>query len=209
MAAHRRQVELSVERPLGTRGPAGAVARLSASFDVGADGHGPSSAELSEALDELLRELDGVLGASLGAGSAERPDRELRELVETYRPRQRELVDVLLADGELTPGEHAMLLGSLASRGSVPAVSRPPAPSLDLTPVGEMPIAAVPLAAEPKLPPARSVPELVRMFQIASLKQAGAVRARRQISFAEYMALKRHFEGAEAAEARDSGGAAR
>jgi hypothetical protein len=52
----------------------------------------------------------------------------------------------------------------------------------------------VPLAAEPKLPPARPVPELLRTFQIASLRQAGAVRARRQISFAEYMALKRHFE---------------
>jgi hypothetical protein len=42
------------------------------------------------------------------------------------------------------------------------------------------------------------VPELLRTFQIETLRQAGAVRARRQISFEEYMALKRHFEAASA-----------
>ena len=35
-------------------------------------------------------------------------------------------------------------------------------------------------------------------YAVDSLKQAGAVRARREISFAEYMALKRHFQEAEA-----------
>ncbi len=200
MALRRRHVELAVERPLGGRGPPGSIARLTARFDVAGEGAGPTPAELTAALDDLLRELDSVVGASLGEGSEERRDRDLRELVETYRPRQRELVDVLLADGELTPREHTLLLGSLSSRPSAPAAPRAPAISADLTPVGETPIAAVPLAAEPKLPPARPVPELLRTFQIASLKQAGAVRARRQISFAEYMALKRHFEGIEASD---------
>ena len=208
MAARRRQVELSVERPLGARGPAGAVARLSATFDAGPDGEGPSPSELARALDELLQELDGVLGPSLAALPTSRPDREVDELVETYRPRQRELVDALLADGEITPGEHASLTATLpgipgARRPAAAAADAPPAPSM-VPGVGETPIAAVPLAAEPKLPPARPVPELLRTFQISNLRQAGAVRARRQISFAEYMALKRHFEAADAS----SGGSA-
>jgi len=204
MAARRRHVELSVERGLGARGPAGAVARLSATFEVGAEGEGPSTAELARALDELVRDLDGLLGPSIAAVPASRADRDLEELVQTYRPRQRELVDLLLADGEITPGEHASLLASLeARRPSVATAPAPPVP--DLTSVGETPIAAVPLSAEPKLPPSRPVPELLRTFQITSLRQAGAVRARRQISFAEYMALKRHFEaGGPAGDARES-----
>jgi hypothetical protein len=193
--ARRRQVELSVERPLEGRGPTGAIARLSATFEVGGDGEGPPTAELSRALDELVRDLDSLLGPSLAVAPAGRVDRGLEELVQTYRPRQRELVDLLLADGEITTGEHASLVASLGDRPSSPPTSRerlPPEPAR----VGETPIAAVPLSAEPRLPPARPVPELLRTFQIASLRQAGAVRARRQISFAEYMALKRHFEAA-------------
>ncbi len=202
MTTRRRQVELSVERPLGARGPDGAVARLSATFDAGPNGEGPSPQELATALDELVQQLEGVLGPSLGALPAQRTDRELEELVETYRPRQRELVDALLADGEITAGEHASLVAALpvspASRR--PASSPPserPAPSA-LPGAAETPLAAVPIAAEPRLPPARPVPELLRAFQISNLRQAGAVRARRQISFAEYMALKRHFESTEA-----------
>ncbi|HYA10862.1 MAG TPA: hypothetical protein VEH10_04240 [Thermoplasmata archaeon] len=199
MSARRRHVELSVERPLGARGPADATARLSATFEPSTDGEGPSTAELSRALDELVRDLDGLLGPSIAVAPAVRSDRSLEELFQTYRPRQRELVDLLLADGEITSGEHASLLASLGTRPS-PAESTPPPPGPDVTGVGETPIAAVPIAAEPKLPPARPVPELLRTFQIASLRQAGAVRARRQISFAEYMALKRHFEAAGPAE---------
>jgi len=188
--ARRHHLELSVERPLGARAGPGAVARLSATFEVGPSGEGPSSAELSRALDELVHDLESAVGPAGLSGPASRPDRELRELVETYRPRQRDLVDLLLADGELTPGEHAALVASLGEGPGAPATTSP----ADLTRVGETPIAAVPLSAEPKLPPARAVPELLRTFQITSLRQAGAVRARRQISFAEYMALKRHFE---------------
>jgi len=193
MPGRRRHIELSVERPLGARGPAGSVARLSTVFEVGAEDEGPSSTDLSRALDELLRDLEGLLGPSVAAVPLERPDRGLEELIETYRPRQRELVDLLLADGEITPSEHDRLLASL---GAAPTASGVPPPGPELARLGETPIAAVPLSAEPKLPPSRPVPELLRTFQITSLRQAGAVRARRQISFAEYMALKRHFESA-------------
>jgi hypothetical protein len=201
VTARRRQLEISVERPLGARGPEGAVARLSATFDAGPDGEGPSSSDLAKALDQLLQELEGVLGPSLGALPASRNDRELEELVQTYRPRQRELVDALLADGELSAGEHQSLLAALPALSSAPrpAAHAPPgaSPASVVPNVGETPIAAVPIVAEPKLPAARPVPELLRTFQISNLRQAGAVRARRQISFAEYMALKRHFEASD------------
>jgi len=196
--ARRREVELSVERPLEGRGPPGAVARLSARFDVGSDGGGPTSAELAKALEALVHDLDEVLGPS-GA----RHDRTLEELVQTYRPRQRELVELLLADGEISEVEHARLAASVGGPAP-PAATRPPGSAGELSPVGETPIAAVPLSAEPKLPPARPVPELLRVFQISTLRQAGAVRARRQISFAEYMALKRHFESAGASTATNT-----
>ncbi len=198
MPVRRHHLELSVERPLGN---AGSVARLSASFELGPSGEGPSAAELARALEELVRELDGAVGPTEGAAEARRGARDLRELVETYRPRQRELVDLLLSDGEITAAEHASLVANLGASGT-PAASAPA--SADLTRVGETPIAAVPLSAEPRLPPARAVPELLRTFQITTLRQAGAVRAKRQISFAEYMALKRHFEAAGSGDAAEA-----
>jgi hypothetical protein len=201
VVARRRHVELSVERPLDARAGAGSVARLSAVFEVGADGEGPTPAELSRALDDLVRDLGGLLGPPTASGPGGRTDRGLEELVETYRPRQRELVDLLLADGEITPAEHASLVASLGAHP--PSAAGSPAPAAELGSVGETPIAAVPLSAEPRLPPSRPVPELLRTFQITTLRQAGAVRARRQISFAEYMALKRHFESAGPAEGSD------
>jgi hypothetical protein len=184
----RRNVELSVERPLGA---AGGVARLTVRFDPRADADGPTTAELKSTLEALLADLDAVVGVPLAAAPLGRPDRELIELVETYRPRQRELVDVLLSDGEITPTEHARLLEHLTR------APRPVVPTA-VIPVPEQPIAAAPVAPDQSLPAARPVSELLRAYQIASLKQAGAVRARRQISFAEYMALKRHFETADA-----------
>ncbi len=193
MPVRRRQIELAVERPIGARGPAGAVARLAATFDVDGESGGPTPSELSRALDELVRDLEGLLGPAVATVPAPRSDRPVDELVETYRPRQRELVDLLLEDGELTGGEHASLLAQLEARGVAAREPSAVAPS-ERSPLGETPIAAVPIVAEPKLPPSRPVPELLRTFQITTLRQAGAVRARRQISFAEYMALKRHFE---------------
>ena len=206
MPARRRHVELSVERPLGARGPAGSVTRLSTTFEPGGDGEGPTPSELARALDDLVRDLEALLGPSLAVAPAGRPDRGLEELVETYRPRQRELVDLLLADGEISAGEHASLVASVGASAGPASAASPPAGS-ETPIVGETPIAAVPLSAEPRLPPSRPVPELLRTFQITSLRQAGAVRARRQISFAEYMALKRHFEAADSSgEPKESSG---
>ena len=191
---HRRETELSVERPLG----GGGVARLTARFAAPPDGSSPTPAELRTALDGLAAELDAIVGLPLAAAPVDRADRELRELIETYRPRQQELLDVLRDDGELTVGEYARLREHLARQPVAPAAPLPRA-----EPVPEAPIAAAPIAADRSLPPARPVPELLETFQITSLKQAGAVRARRQISFAEYMALKRHFESAGGGSDRD------
>ena len=174
--------------------------RLSAKFELPPDGSGPDHSELARALDELQADLDGLVGPPLAAAPAARPDRDLTELVETYRPRQRELVDLLLGEGELTAGEHARLVEYL---GAPPAPAEAPYPPPERR--IETPIAAVPIIAGRGDEGARPVEELLRIYQIGSLKQAGAVRARREISFAEYMALKRHFQGAEApAERREA-----
>lgn len=191
MTVRRREIELTVERPLRPESPSGGTVRLSAKFELPADGTGPDHSELARALDDLQADLDGLVGSPLAAAPAVRPDRDLTELVETYRPRQRELVDLLLGEGELTPGEHARLVEYL---GSPPGELPTPLPERRI----EAPIAAIPIVAGHADAAARPVPELLRAYQIGSLKQAGAVRARREISFAEYMALKRHFQEAEA-----------
>ncbi|HUJ78240.1 MAG TPA: hypothetical protein VLX64_04445 [Thermoplasmata archaeon] len=189
--ARRREIELSVERPLGPAGPAGGVARLTVRWDAANEAGTVPIAELRAEFDRLTSELEALVGAPLAALPAARADRDVTELVETYRPRQRDLVDLLLSDGEISPVEHGRLVEHLSGAR---APAKAPAPPLA---AGDAPIAAAPVASEGALPPARPVAELLRTYQIASLKQAGAVRARRQISFAEYMALKRHFETAE------------
>jgi len=194
----RREIELTVERPLRSGLASAGSVRLSAKFDLSPDGSGPDHSELARALDELQADLDGIVGPLLAAAPVSRPDRELTELVETYRPRQRELVDLLFSDGEITSGEHARLVDYL---GAPPAPAEPPVPAIERR--FDAPIAAVPIAVRTEAG-TRSVPELLRIYRIDSLKQAGAVRARREISFAEYMALKRHFQDAEAADARRS-----
>ena len=197
MPLRRREIELTVERPLRPDSPGSGTVRLSARFEVAPEGSPPDHAELARALDDLQADLDGLVGSALAAAPALRPDRELTELVETYRPRQRELVDLLLGEGELTPGEHARLVEYLGAPPA-PAEPRAPLPERRL----ETPIAAVPIMAGRSDEGARPVPELLRLYQIGSLKQAGAVRARREISFSEYMALKRHFQEAEARDDR-------
>jgi len=202
VTVRRREIELTVVRPLRPDDPSGGTVRLSAKFELSPDGSGPDHSELARAFDDLRADLDGLVGPPLAAAPAARPDRDLTELVETYRPRQRELVDLLLGEGELTPGEHARLVEYL---GAPPAPAEPPSPATERR--FDAPIAAVPIVVGRSDEGARPVPELLRRYQIDSLKQAGAVRARREISFAEYMALKRHFQEADAnAERREGSG---
>jgi hypothetical protein len=181
MAPRRKEYELSVEQELpASSDGAPRRARLTARFSPEPEEAEPAEADLANALRELA---DRLARASEKAGlgrrppAEERPDRTLSELLETYRPRQPELVELLHADGELTDGEYALL------RNGIP------------TPSSE-PVAASPPVAPPSAPTrsgGRPVEELLRVYQITSLRQAGAVRGRRQISFEEYMALKRHF----------------
>ena len=191
VTARRREIELTVERPLGPDASSGGTVRLSARFEVGADGKGPTPAELAAELDALKADLEALVGPPIAAVPIARGERELTELVETYRPRQRELVDLLLADGEITTGEHRRLSEYLNLQPTQAVEAAPPSPELR---VADSPIAAVPIAAGRPSEPIRPVAELLATYEITSLRQAGAVRARRQISFAEYMALKRHFE---------------
>lgn len=191
MARKPREIELTVERPLG---PDGGVARLTARFDlVGQEPPNPS--DLAKTLEDLKADLEALVGLPLAALPAARPDRELIELVNAYRPRQRELIDLLRDEGEITSGEHARLAQYLANGGAAP-VSPPVVPTPVAVPT-DRPLAALPATVDRPSEPTRPVAELLQEYQITSLKQAGAVRARRQISFGEYMALKRHFEGRE------------
>lgn len=187
MALKRREIELSVEQPLGP--PADGTVRLSVRFEVGPQETTTDPEDLATALAHLREELSELVGSP---AAATHEDRDLAELVETYRPRQPELLELLRGEGDLTPREYELLKAHLATAPPRPAAapvarSRPagPAvPAIPATPVG------------PATP--RDVPDLLREYHIESLRQAGAVRARRQISFEEYMALKRHFEEAPA-----------
>lgn len=184
MALRRKEIELSVERPVGSSlDPRAEVVRLTARFETGADGAVPSVEELEKALSALREELAQIPGIATG------PDRSLEELIQAYRPRQAELVDLLREEGEITPVEHELLRSYLA-QGSPERSESPPAPS-----------PAPPRASAPSSPPpaprasgARPVEAILEEYRIQSLREAGLVRARRQISFDEYMALKRYFE---------------
>jgi hypothetical protein len=203
VSLRRRETELSVERALDPASPSAGTVRLTARFDADPAGSDPAPRELGEALDALRADLDAIVGPPLAALPVPRPDRPRLELVETYRPRQRELVDALLDDGEITPSEHAELVTYVAGiAASAVAPAAPPAAE----PTFDRPISAVPISADRRGPSPRAVPELLREYRIESLRQAGAVRARRQISFEEYMALKRHFQAAESAGSPGAGG---
>jgi hypothetical protein len=198
----RREVVLTVERE--RLGPDGAPRRVSMTvrFDPAGPGGPPRAAELGEAIRALDRELDAALEAAGLPAPPVRRDRDLSELVETYHPRQAELLDVLEADGELTQGEALALRAHLAASPPL-AVPLPPVPTVEV-PVVDRPLAAMPLANDRTPTQARPVEQLIHEYRIETLKQAGAVRARRQISFDEYMALKRHFAEADARPAAGS-----
>jgi hypothetical protein len=180
MTSRRKEYELSIEQELpASWDGAPRRARLTARFYGEAADSAPDDAELAKSLRELA---DRLARASEAGGLGKRatgyrPDRPLGELLETYRPRQMELVELLHADGELTEGEYTALRARMSEPSAEPPLTRTASPP-------------------PSAPPrsvGRSVEELLRTYQITSLRQAGAVRARRQISFEEYMSLKRHF----------------
>ncbi len=131
--------------------------------------------EAVERLREYLRTAEGVL---LPPGAGPRADRTLEELLETYHPRDAKLLETLLWDGELTPGEHQLLSGALAAV-SEGAGAAPGAPSR-----GKLP-------ASPRPPDV-----LVRELGLQDLKDANRARFRRLISYDEWTSLKRHFEPA-------------
>lgn len=185
MAPSRKEYELSVEQELpASADGAPRRARLTARFSTGSGEAELDDAELARSLKELadrLVEATETAGVGRGPGSEHRPDRPLTELLETYRPRQIELVELLYADGELTEGEYDVLRRQVTGRPSEPEAARAP----------------VPPTPPPVRAGGRSVEDLLRTYQITSLRQAGAVRARRQITFEEYMSLKRHFAESE------------
>ena len=186
------EIELSVEREV-VDASGGSPRRIRLVARVPRDGSaaGADPTQLSEWVAELGRLLDATLEKWPGsrAGGAPRADRSLEDLVEAYHPRQVELVELLREEGELTPAEHDRLRQYLA----IPTAASvaPPTP-----PVGRS-IAEAPLERDRAPSTPRPVPEILALYQIQSLKQAGAVRARRQISYEEYMAVKRHFAAAD------------
>lgn len=202
----RSEVELTLERDVAPAGGAPRRVRLSHRFAIGPDGSGPSPEELRAALTELERQFETLVGSATGTTeSVVRPDRELPELIDTYRPRQSELLELLRADGELTEREFSLLTEYLA--GHPPSAKPVPvAAAVDPIPETDRPIAAAPLANDRTPAHPRPVPELLSQYRIESLKQAGAVRARRQISYEEYMSLKRHFNELERRAAEPAAG---
>jgi len=192
-ALERREIVLRVEREVP--GPDGAPRRvsLSARYDLAGRPSPPTPEELGEATRALDAELSAAIAYAGFPAAPVRSDRELDELIETYRPRQAELVDALESDGELSRAEAELLRAHLASAPSAaPAVREAPPPALGV-PVTDRPLAALPLSNDRTPSSPRPVADLLVLYRIESLKQAGAVRARRQISYEEYMALKRHF----------------
>jgi hypothetical protein len=184
VSLRRTEIELTVERalPSDPAGPA-RVARMATRFAVPPDTNGPTDAELAEAFAGLIAQLDRTV--ALLPNSRPRVDRELSELIDTYRPRQPELIDLLRDDGELTAHEHELLQAHLRATPREGSVTPPS--------LARAPIAARPLSNDRTTATPRPIPDLLAEYQITTLKQAGAVRARRQISYDEYMALKRHF----------------
>lgn len=182
--------DLTLERTVVDANGQSVTVRVARRVEPGAPG--TESERRAAAISQLTEELAAAVALiAPGASAPPRPDRSLAELIDAYHPRQAELLDLLRDEGELSSAEYDRLRAHLAT----PAPQPPPAG----VPITERPIAAAPLENDraPTIP--RPIEELLRTYQIASLKQAGAVRARRQISYDEYMALKRHFTPAAAA----------
>ncbi len=201
MTPRRKELELTIERelPVGRDG-APRRARLTARFPSDSSEEAPTPEELGETLRSLVEQLERAAGPVSGVAplaEGARRERELQELLDTYRPRQVELVELLHADGSVTDREAELLHGFLASERPKQRTPASQPGGRSLPPSSTPPSGATPAAGSVLRSPTRSVEELLRTYQIISLRQAGAVRARRQISFDEYMALKRHFASEE------------
>lgn len=182
--SERPSVDLTLERSVTDA--SGQTLTVRVSRRLATDAGPVDDATRAAVVAELTAELAAAVAqVAPGASAPTRADRSLPELIEAYHPRQAELLDLLRDEGELTPMEYDRLRAHLAAPAPQPAPAG--------VPITERPIAAAPLENDraPIVP--RPVDELLRAYQITSLKQAGAVRARRQISYEEYMALKRHF----------------
>ncbi|MGI0132649.1 MAG: hypothetical protein ACREDK_06115 [Thermoplasmata archaeon] len=217
MSLRRVALELAIEREVGgADGQTPMRVRLTSRFEVDAVDGAVRPDEIAEALRQLLEEADRSIGTPDAAKVApSRPDRPIAELVETYRPRQVELIDLLAEEGEVTPGEASALRAHLVLSRSATGVQPPPhreaepapLPAEVEPPVQDRPLAALPLVNDRTPTEPRPIDRLIREYRIESLKQAGAVRARREISYEEYMALKRHFVEREVAATSSPGGA--
>lgn len=187
-------VRLTVERELVLPGSA-APERVQLTRELPADSDGRvDPARIGRELTAMRELLEEAI-RSAHLGSAAPRERSVEELLETYRPRQGELVELLREDGEITEGEYGRLRAHLAheAAGEAPSSASLAEPAAPARAIADGPIAAAPLDGDRTPSRARPIDELLRAFEITSLKQAGAVRARRQISYDEYMALKRHF----------------
>ncbi len=154
-------LELSVERATpSTDGRAPSIARLSVRFELNPADSRPSVDELHDALAELDRDL-GEAVARLSRGSSQSADRPLAELIETYHPRQVELIELLRSDGELSDGEATALRRHLSP--PVASAGEPPArlgTSVDTHP--SRPIEGGAASIDDRIPPnPRSVEDLL------------------------------------------------
>lgn len=182
--------------PLEAGGPPITI-RLSADLPGPEDSGASEAREREGLLSTLLAELDELIRSTPGLTlPPARAERSTLELIQAYHPRQTELVDLLAQEGELSGAEAERLREYLRQMPRPGTEERASAGT-----EARQPIAAAPLANDRTPTSPRPVGELLDRYEIKNLKQAGAVRARRQISFEEYMALKRHFAQGEAVDA--------
>ncbi len=206
MPARRKDVTVSLEQEVPSgEGEAPRRIRVTMTLEPGEDGKvAPAeTAEAIQTLSSVLESSASSLALASGGTTGPRPDRSLSELVESYRPRDLQLLDALLWEGEITPTEHEMLRSQLPKPGAVaakvplPSKEVAPSPPPSPTPAPTSP----PTAARPAAsatgtarPSARSVDQLLRELAIQDLRDVNRARGRELISYDEWAALKAHFE---------------
>jgi hypothetical protein len=94
------------------------------------------------------------------------PPRSLEVLNQVYTPRSVEHVDALMWEGQITAAEHSLLVSSMRGKST---------------------------PSQPVSRRQRGIEEMVRELRIESLRDANMARAKEQVSYEEWTALKRHF----------------